>query len=503
MGIYSVELYLRVRQACADGMSQREAARLFNVSRDTVRKMMSFSVPPGYRRRVEVRRPKLDPFIPIIESWLEADRTMPRKQRHTAKRVFDRLRDECGFAGGYTIIKDYIRERVRRGQVVFVPLSHPPGQAQADFGEALVRIGGVEQKAHFFVLDLPHSDACYVRAYPAAVAEAWVDGHIHAFAFFGAVPQSVLYDNDRCLVAKILPDGTRKRASLFSGFLSHYLIRDRYGRPGKGNDKGNVEGLVGYSRRNFMVPLPEFATWDAFNLWLEEQCRKRQRAVLRGESETIGERLQRDLAAMRALPAAPFDACDQDNGRVSSQSLVRYKTNDYSVPVAYGHQEVWIRGYIHEVVIGCRGEVIARHPRCWDRDELVFNPIHYLPLIEQKINALDQAAPLQGWNLPEEFATLRRLMEARMNRQGRREYVQVLRLLEVFDLADVRAAVLQALRMGALSFDAVKHLLLCRVERRPPRLDLDFYPYLPKATVEKTRAGSYMRLLSGDAEDAA
>lgn len=484
-------------------MSQREAARLFNVSRDTVRKMMSFSVPPGYRRRVEVRRPKLDPFIPIIESWLEADRTMPRKQRHTAKRVFDRLRDECGFAGGYTIIKDYIRERERRGQEVFVPLSHPPGQAQADFGEALVRIGGVEQKAHFFVLDLPHSDACYVRAYPAAVAEAWVDGHIHAFAFFGAVPQSVLYDNDRCLVAKILPDGTRKRASLFSGFLSHYLIRDRYGRPGKGNDKGNVEGLVGYSRRNFMVPLPEFATWDAFNLWLEEQCRKRQRAVLRGESETIGERLQRDLAAMRALPAAPFDACDQDNGRVSSQSLVRYKTNDYSVPVAYGHQEVWIRGYIHEVVIGCRGEVIARHPRCWDRAELVFNPIHYLPLIEQKINALDQAAPLQGWDLPEEFATLRRLMEVRMNRQGRREYVQVLRLLEAFDLADLRAAVLQALRMGALSFDAVKHLLLCRVEHRPPRLDLDCYPYLPKATVEKTRAGSYMRLLAGDAEDAA
>lgn len=499
MGIYSVELYLRVRQACAEGMSQREAARVFNVSRDTVRKMMSFSVPPGYRRQAEVRRPKLDPFLPIIEGWLEADRTMPRKQRHTAKRVFDRLREECGFTGGYTIIKDYIRERERRGREVFVPLSHPPGQAQADFGEALVRIGGIEQKAHFFVLDLPHSDACYVRAYPAAVAEAWVDGHIHAFAFFGAVPQSVLYDNDRCLVAKILPDGTRKRASLFSGFLSHYLIRDRYGRPGKGNDKGNVEGLVGYSRRNFMVPMPEFATWQAFNLWLEEQCRKRQRAVLRGESGTIGERLQRDLAAMRPLPAAPFDACDQDNGRVSSQSLVRYKTNDYSVPVAYGHQDVWIRGYVHEVVIGCRGEVIARHPRCWERDELVFDPIHYLPLIEQKINALDQAAPLQGWDLPEEFATLRRLMEARMNRQGGREYVQVLRLLEGFDLADVRAAVIQALRMGALSFDAVKHLLLCRVERRPPRLDLDCYPYLPKATVEKTRAGSYMRLLSGDA----
>lgn len=163
-------------------------------------------------------------------------------------------------------------------------------------------IGGVERKAHFFVLDLPHSDACYVRAYPAAVSEAWVDGHIDAFAFFGAVPQSIVYDNDRCLVAKILPDGTRKRAALFSGFLSHYLIRGRYGRTGKGNDKGSVEGLVGYARRNFMVPIPQFATWDAFNTWLEEQCCKRQRDRLRGESETIGERLQRDLAAMRPLP---------------------------------------------------------------------------------------------------------------------------------------------------------------------------------------------------------
>ena len=155
------------------------------------------------------------------------------------------------------------------------------------------------------------------------------------------------------------------------------------------------------------------------------------------------------------------------------------------------------------MVIGWRGEVIAGHPRCWDRDEIVFDPLHYLPLIEQKINALDQAAPLQDWDLPEEFATLRRLMEARMNRHGRREYVQVLRLLETFDLADLHAAVRQALQMGAIGFDAVKHLLLCRVERRPPRLDLDCYPYLPRARVEKTEARSYMRLLSVNAEGVA
>ncbi|KZZ22462.1 transposase [Sulfitobacter sp. HI0082] len=483
-------------------MSQREAARHFGISRDTVRKMIAYSVPPGYRRQAPVRRPKLDAFIPIIDQWLEADRAVPRKQRHTAKRVFDRLRDEHGFTGGYTIIKDYMRDRARRGQEMFVPLAHPAGHAQADFGEAMVVIGGVEQKAHFFVLDLPHSDACYVRAYPAAVAEAWVDGHIHAFAFFGAVPQSIVYDNDRCLVAKILPDGTRKRAALFSGFLSHYLIRDRYGRPGKGNDKGSVEGLVGYARRNFMVPIPRFASWDAFNLWLEEQCRKRQGDRLRGASETIGERLLRDVAAMRPLPASPFEACDQASGRVSSQALVRYRTNDYSVPVAFGHQDVWIRGYVDEVAIGCGGEIIARHPRSYAREEVVFDPLHYLPLIEQKINALDQAAPLQGWELPEAFTTLRRLMEARMGKQGRRAYVQVLRLMESFDLADLHAAVKQALHLGAISFDAVKHLVLCRAERRPPRLDLDIYPYLPRATVETTSAKAYMRLLDREEEPA-
>jgi transposase len=476
-------------------MSQREAAKHFNLSRDTVRKMLSFSVPPGYRRQAEIKRPKLDGFTGIIDSIREADRTAPLKQRHTAKRIYQRLKHEFGFTGGYTIVKEYVRDHDRRNREMFVPLAHPPGHAQADFGEALVVIGGVEQKAHFFAFDLPHSDASFVRAYPAAVAEAWMDGHVHAFAFFGKKPLSILYDNDRCLVAKILPDGTRKRATLFSSLLSHYVIADRYGRPGKGNDKGAVEGLVGYSRRNFMVPIPRFATWDDLNAYLEEQCRLRQNDRLRGESETIGERLQRDLAAMRDLPPTPFEACDQASGQVSSQSLVRYKTNDYSVPVAFGHQDVWIRGYVGEVVIGCRGETIARHPRSYEREDVSFDPLHYLPLIERKINALDQAAPLQGWDLPDVFATLRRLMEARMGKHGKREYVQVLRLVETFELAEVAAAVKQALALGAIGFDAVKHLVLCRIERRPPRLDLDVYPYLPRATVETTRVSAYMGLL--------
>ncbi len=495
-----MDLYLKVRLACSEGLSQRAAARHFNISRDSVRKMLSFSSPPGYRREKAIKRPRLDGFTEIIDAWLDGDKDVHRKQRHTAKRIFERLRDEHGFSGGYTIIKDYVRERGRRGREMFVPLTHPPGDAQADFGEAVVVIEGVEQKAHFFVLELPQSDAYFVRAYPAATAEAWMDGHVHGFAFFGGVPQSILYDNDRCLVSKIHADGTRIRSVLFSALQSHYLFRDRYGRPGKGNDKGNVEGMVGYVRRNHMVPIPRFPSWDAFNADLEARCRARQAHILRGHQETIGARLQRDLAAMKPLPGAPFEACAQTSGQVSSQSLVRYETNDYSVPVAYGHQDVWVRGYVDQVVIGCRGEVIARHPRCYAREDVVFDPVHYLPLIERKINALDQAAPLAGWGLPEEFQALRRLMEARMLKMGRREYVQVLRLLETFSLDDLHGAVKDALRLRVAGFDAIKHLLLCRIEKRPPKLDMASYPYLPRANVEMTSASSYMALMAEAAE---
>jgi hypothetical protein len=248
-----------------------------------------------------------------------------------------------------------------------------------------------------------------------------------------------------------------------------------------------------------MVPIPRFASWDAFNAHLEHQCRGRESDVLRGHRETIGERLGRDRAALVVRPPAVFDACDKQGTRVNSLSLVRYRSNDYSVPVAYGHQEVWVRGYVHEVVIGCGAEIIARHPRSHDREDLIFDPIHYLPLLEQKIGALDQAAPLVGWDLPEAFATLRRLLEARMGKAGKREYVQVLRLLETFALEEVHGAIRDALRLGAIGYDAVKHLVLCRVERRPARLDLNVYPYLPRAQVTTTSAASYMSLLGGAA----
>ena len=497
-GMFSVELYGRVRHAChVEGLSQREAARRFGIHRNTVRKMLAFSVPPGYRRTKPPLRPKLEAFTAIIDAILAADGASPPKQRHTAKRIYERLRAEHGFAGGYTTVKDYVRERRQRRREVFVPLVHPPGHAQADFGEAVAVIGGVRQKIHFFCLDLPHSDAGFVKAYPAERIEAFLDGHNAAFAFLGGVPQSILYDNTTLAVARILGDGTRQRTRSFTELQSHYLFRDRFGRPGKGNDKGKVEGLVGYTRRNFLVPIPAFASFAELNAYLEQRCLERLDHRVRGHVESIGERLGRDLVALQTRPSMPYEACERRPARVSSLSLVRYERNDYSVPTAYGHRTVLVRGYVDQVVISCGAEIIARHKRSYAREDFIFDPLHYLALLEQKTGALDQAAALQGWDLPEAFATLRRLLEGRMGKAGKREYVQVLRLLETFRLEDVHAAVREALRLGAIGFDAVKHLVLCRIERRPPKLDLTIYPYLPRVAVATTSAKSYMTLLRG------
>jgi transposase len=421
-GMYRVELYAQVRRSVVvEGLSEREAARRFGLARETVRKMLRYATPPGYQRSKPARRPKLGPFTGVIDQILSDDGERPRKQRHTAQRIFDRLRDEYGFTGGYSSVKEYVREKKLGGQEMFVPLAHPPGDAQADFGEALVVINGVERKAHYLVIDLPHSDDAFVKAFPAETTEAFCEGHNAAFRYFGGVPRSIVYDNTKIAVARILGDGTRKRTRVFS----------------------------------------------ELNAYLERKCGERRGRRLRRHKETIGERFERDRQALLPLPSAPYEACDKHTTRVTSLSLVRYRLNDYSVPTRFGHREVLLKAYVDEVIVCCGSEQIARHRRSYKREELIFDPLHYLALLERKTNALDQAAPLAGWQLPEDFP-----------------------------LSDVAWAARQAVELGTISFDAVKHLLLCRIEQRPPRLDLTRYPHLPAAEVEQTSTTDYLSLLA-------
>ena len=238
-GMKTVELYARVRRAViVEGMSRRAAAREFGLARKSVNKMLSYSVPPGYQRQKPVRRPKLGPWQGVIDSILEDDKQRPRKQRHTAKRILERLRAEHGYTGGYTIVKDYVRGAKLGGREMFIPLTHAPGEAQADFGEATVIIAGLEQKAHFMAFDLPHSDDCFVQAYPAEMTEAFLEAHARAFEYFGGVPTRILYDNTTLAVARILGDGQRQKTRAFFRVREPLPVRGEVRPPGQGQRQG-------------------------------------------------------------------------------------------------------------------------------------------------------------------------------------------------------------------------------------------------------------------------
>ena len=495
--MYSVELYAAVRLAVVDeGLSHHEAGRRFGIDRRTVKKMLSYSSPPGYRRTAPVRRPKLDGFTGIVDAILEADRAEPRKQRHTAQRIFERLRDERGFTGGYTIVKDYVRARRQSTREAFVPLHHPPGHAQVDFGEAVVEVRGRREKVAFFCLILPHSNVWFVKAYPRETTEAFLDGHASAFAFLGGIPRSILYDNTTLAVARIMGDGERRRTRAFTHLQSHYLFRDRFGRPGKGKVEGKVEALVKTARRRFMVPIPKVSELEALNGRLAARCLERLDALEAGEQAAA---LLADLDALRALPAVPLEACEHMPGQVSSTALVRYRLADYSVPAVYACRNVIVKGYVERVEIALDAEIVARHRRSSVRGDIVYDPLHYLSLLEKKPGALDQAAPLRGWKLDPAFDALRRLLEARFGPRGKREYIQVLRLLEDFPERQVTAAVRDAVKRRLIGFDAIKHLLLARIERRSAHLDLSRYPHLPQPFVAATRSADYATLLAGEA----
>ena len=449
------------------------------------------ALPAHVRRTKPVRRPKLDGFTGIVDAILEADTDpdVPRKQRHTAHRIFERLRDEHGFTGGYTIVKDYVWVRRQSTREAFVPLHHPPGHAQVDFGEAVVELRGQREKVAFFCLILPHSNVWFVKVYPRETTEAFFDGHVSAFAFLGGVPRSILYDNTTLAVARILGDGTRRRTQAFTHLQSHYLFRDRFGRPGKGNDKGKVEALVKTARRKFLVPIPKVHDLSVLNERLLARCLERLDALEQGDRSAV---LLADLDALRDLPAAPFEACEH----VPSTALVRYRLADYSAPAVHAHKKVTIKGYVDRVEIALGAEIVARHRRSYVHGDVVYDPLHYLSLLEKKPGALDQAAPLRGWKLDPAFDTLRRLLEARFGPRGKRDYIQVLRLLEDFPERQVTAAVRDAVKRRLIGFDAVKHLLLARIERRPVHLDLSRYPHLPQPFVAATRSADYATLLA-------
>lgn len=485
------------RRVLTGELSKRAACREYGLSWHTLEKMLTHAEPPGYRMREARRKPRLDPYLPIIREILEADRQAPPKQRHTATRIFHRLREEHGYDGGYTGVRDAVRQWKQGSQEVFLPLAHPPGEAQVDFGYAYVDLAGRREQVALFVMTLPYSDACYVQAFPRECTEAFQEGHQRAFEFFGKVPTRISYDNSKIAVAKITGARDREPTREFLRLQSHYLFAAHFCLVRRAQEKGHVENLVGYARRNYLVPVPKVDTLTELNAELARRCEADLDRTLRGQSASKRELLGEEQPAMRELPGQAFDARRVTQAGANSLSLVRFDTNSYSVPVKYAHRRITVVASVDQVRLVFDGQLVARHPRHWGREQFVFDPVHYLALLERKPGGFDHARPLAAWDLPDCFTTLRRRMETEPDGLGTREFIRTLRLLESCSLEQLTGAVHYALDIGIHDADSIRVILEHRREAPVGLFSLAGRPHLKTVSVAATDVSAYQTLLAG------
>ncbi len=489
-----MEMWTEIRRkVLVEGASKRSILRDYGIGHQALDKILENPEPPGYQVAHPRPKPKLGPYLAVIDQILEADKGAPPKQRHTARRIFERLRDEYGYTGGITQVQGAVAQAKQHSKEVFVPLSHPPGHAQFDFGEGVVEIAGVRCKAHLGLITLPYSDTYFLSAYPRECTETFQASHVAGFEFFGGVPSRISYDNTSIAVTKII-GRARELTREFLRLQSHHLFEEHFCNVGRGNEKGHVETHVGYSRRNLLVPVPSFPSWAALNDYLAAACFADLFRRVRGKPETKAERLAVDLAAMLALPTETFEPRRVAQTRANSLSLVRFDCNDYSVPTDYAHHEVTAMGGVEEVHLLVGTEVVATHPRHWGKEQVTFDPCHYLALLERKPGALDHARPLEGLQLPGCFAVLRRRLEADLGHAGTREFIKVLRLMERATLAELTAATEEALAIGATGSDAIACILYTRTERPVGLFSLDGHPHLKAVDVEDPDLSAYRAL---------
>jgi len=483
-----------------DEMSRREACHKYNLNFRTIQKILKDPEPPDQPKEYARDKPKTGQFISVIHEILQADKKVHTKQRHTGKRIFERLRDEHGYTGGITVVRDEIRRYRQAAAEVFMPLSHPPGEAQFDFGEAKAIYRGRKIKVMFCVMSLPYSDAFFCQAFPRECTETFQEGHVRAFNFFDGVPKRISYDNSKIAVAKIVGRRGEKPTREFLRLQSHHLYDRHFCLVRRPNEKGHTENLVGFARRNFMVPMPEFDDFEEFNQKLAEDCRKDLDRKLRGKSGTKAELLEEDRQAMLPVPNNRFEARRVVNGQSNSLSLVRFDRNDYSVPTKYAHRKVRVVGSLDRLRIVADSHVIAEHVRDWEAENVHYEPVHYLALLERKPNSLDFGKPFEQWKLPYGFAILRRRLESDSGGEGRREFIKVLRLLEKHPPEDLGKAIERALDIGALTVDVIR-ILLQEGRESPARIfRLDDRPHLQDHNIPEPHICKYNQLLTNESD---
>jgi transposase len=505
----SVDHYELIRRKhLIDGLSLRAISRELGHSRKTIRKALAHGTPPGYRRHQPTVSPVMDKVAGIVDAWREQDKTQPPKQRHTAQRIYERLRDEHGFTGSASAVRRYVCKLKATGKEVFMPLQFDPGEeAQVDWHTGWLIENGVQRKAQFFCMRMCYSKASFVVAYEHADLVSFLDGHVRAFEYFEGVPRRLAYDNLKSAVIRVGKGKERVLNETFKKLRCHYLFKARFCNVARGNEKGDVENLAKRSERTYLTPLPEVTSLGELNEHLLACCRKdlnlpgARPHQNRLRSELLEED-RRGLYELQPPGATAFEACGLIDAVIDKRSLVTVATNSYSAPTRWAHHPVRVKVFVDSMELWCEHQRVAKHARCHGKGQYILEPTHYLNLLRTKPGSLDNARPFKGmtpgmgggWGT--DFDRLRRELEYRYEGEGTKKFINVLLLFTGYDPDEVRQAVSRCVQRRAFSDEAVLGVL--RNEpigstHRP--LDLSHRPELLNVSDGIRPAALYDRLL--------
>jgi transposase len=500
---------LQIREAYyVKKKSMRAIAREHGHSRNTVKKAIQEKEPFQYKRKAAAPAPVLGPYRERLKELVKANQKLPRKQRYTSHKMYEIIQAE-GYEGAESTVRAYVgrlRKQTRKKRV-FIPLEYDPGvDMQMDWGAAQVVMAGQVMTVNLFILRWCYSRKLFVAAYPTARQECFMDGHVRAFHYFAGLPQRIIYDNLKTAVKQILKGRNRKEQDNFLAFRTHYVIDSQYCNPHSGHEKGGVESDVGYVQRNFLAGVPAFEDFEDLNAYLVSECDRASQRQIAGQPVPIDEAWQEEQEHIRPLPTYDYPCCVTREARLNQYSQVTYQTNRYSVPADQAYPRVTLRAYPFKIEVLYQDRVLATHQRSYEREQDFINPLHYLPLLEERPGAFEHARPIRQWRETWDpvYETLLAHLQVRLpSQRAIREFIRILTLHRHYPPQAVTEAVRQALACGCAHLDSVT---LClhqheEVPFTPGQLDLSNRPVLANVGHQPLDLLAYDRLLSGEVCD--
>jgi len=468
------------------GQNISELARLTGHSRNTVKKAIR-GEPWGYKERKHQPFPALGGHMGTIDNWLKTDRDKPKKQRHTAHRIYSRLADECGYKGCESTVRRYVRlAKMAFGlqtPCAFIPCNPEAGQeAEVDWGTATAIIAGEELRLKFFCMRSKYSGKHFVRFYPCERQQAFLDAHIHAFSFYGGVFPVLIYDNLTTAVQKVLRGRNRIEQEGFRKFKAYYSFETRFCNPDSGHEKGGVEGLVGYARRNYMVPIPEAGSLEQLNERVLQQCVSYGEHTPAGRDRSVNALYEEEKKHLVALPEIVFNNIQISVGRADKYATVIVDKNRYSVATCYAGFKVKVLLYADRIEIFAGAKKLTTHDRLYGNNKWRLKPEHYLELIQQRPMAFNSARPIQQWrqSWPQSLhLLLERFCRSQGETNGIKDFINVLILYRDHGAGEIEAAVELAIANSISTSDGVYHILTYTGDIAAPVAPLASWPTLP------------------------